>query len=106
MTNTKNEHVSSRDGGWTVRRENSLRISRLFGTRKDAMEYAGIIALNDGGSVVFHRSNGQFKEFRHGNEIHVRTHKIGPIITGTVEIIHPIVNNPWPIIETREETSR
>ena len=101
MTNTKNEHVAPKDGGWTVRRENSKKPSKIFADKEDAMEYARIIALNDGGFVVTHKHNGQFKGFKHGNEIYVRTHKIAPIITGTIEITHPIVNNnTQPVIET------
>ena len=99
MVNTKNEHVFPKGDGWTVRREGNRKFSRLFDKRKDAMEYAGVIYLNDGGSVIFHRRNGQFKEFKQGSEIHVRTHKIAPLITGTIEITHPIVNNTSPITE-------
>lgn len=100
MINTKNEHVYHVKGEWMVRREGSKKIFRLFGHKRDAIEYASIIASNDGGSVVSHKKNGQFKKFKHANEIHVRTHKIGPLITGTIEIIHPIVNNTQPVIET------
>jgi hypothetical protein len=100
MTNTKNEHVLPKKGEWAVRREGSKKISRLFGNKKDAIEYAGIIALNDGGSVITHKYNGQFKNFKHGNEVYIRTHKIAPIITGTIEMIHPIANNTQPIVET------
>lgn len=129
MTNTKNEQVFPKDGGWVVRREGSKKISRLFESKKDAMEYAGIIASNEEGMVFAHKYNGQFKDFRHGNEIHVRTHKIASIITGTIksprfvrgvnkfianlgsfqdkyartrvlDIKYPIVNNIDPIIQT------
>jgi len=100
MANTKNEHVSPKEGGWIERHEGSKKISRLFENKKDAMEYAGIIASNEEGMVVTHKYNGQFKSFKGGNEIYVRNHKIAPIITGTIEIIHPIVNNIDPIIQT------
>jgi len=100
MTNTKNEHISPKEGGWAVRREGNNKISRLFKSKTDSSEYAGIIALNDGGSVITHKHNGQFKNFKHGNENPVRTHKIAPLLTGTIEIVHPIVNNTAPIIET------
>ncbi|GEM_PF-1560425 len=130
MANTKNEHVSPKDGGWIVRHEGSKKISRLFEKKKDAVQYAGIIASNDGGLVVTHKYNGQFEDFMHGNQIHVRAHKIVPLITGTIEnprfarevknfianlegdqeskhsrmsvleIRHPIVNNIDPIIQT------
>lgn len=91
MASAKNEHVFPKDGGWIVRHEGSSEISRLFENKKDAMEYASIIAVNDGGSVITHKYNGQFKDFKHGNEIIVRTHKIAPIITGTIELEQPIM---------------
>lgn len=101
MANQKNEHVFPNKGEWKVRREGSRKTSRLFESRKDAMEYAGIIASNEGGSVVSHKHNGQFKEFKYGSEIHVRGHKIAPLITETIEIMHSIVNNKEPTIEMR-----
>ncbi len=101
MASTRNEHVFPREKGWIVRREGSKKTSRLFGYRKDAMEYAGILASNDGGFVISHKYNGQFKEFKNGNRIYVRKHSIAPLLSGTTEIMHPIINNVWPIIETR-----
>ena len=83
-----------------VRREGTKKTFKFFENKEDAMEYAGILALNDGGSIITHKYNGQFKDFKNGNEIYVRRHKIGPIITGTIEIKHPIVNNTQPIVET------
>jgi len=100
MANTKNEHVASKESEWIVRREGSKKISGLFKKKQDAMEYASVIALNDGGSVIAHKHNGQFKRFKQGNETYVRTHKIAPLITGTVEMRHPIVNNTQHRIKT------
>ena len=67
MANTKNEHVFPNGRGWMVRREGSTKTSRLFRKRKEAVEYAGIVALHDGGSVVSHKHNGQFKGFTQGS---------------------------------------
>lgn len=100
MANLKNEHVFPKERGWVVRREGSKKISRFSENKRDAMEYAGIIALNDGGSVVTHKYNGQFRDFKNGNEIPIRNHKIAPILTGTIEIIPPIVNNTQQVVET------
>lgn len=91
MANIKNEHVFPKKSRWIVRREGSKKISKLFENKKDAMEYASIIALNDSGSVITHKYNGQFKDFKHGDEIQVRTHKIAPIITGTIEMTPPLI---------------
>jgi len=102
MVNTNNEHVSPKKGGWIVRREGSSKSSKLFGKKNEATEYASIIASMDGGSVVSHKYNGQFKKFINGNEIEeVRNHKIASLITGTIEIEHPITNSVSPVIEMR-----
>ena len=90
MVNIKNEHVFPKEWGWIVRREGSKHSSRLFKNKKDALEYAGIIALNDGGSVITHGRNGQFKNFKNGYEIYVRKHKVAPLITGTIELAQPM----------------
>jgi len=100
MVNSKNEHVFPKDGGWIVKREASKKVPRLFENKEDAIEYAGMTALNNGGSVVTHKYNGQFKNFKNGNEIFIQTNKIVPTTVRTIEIIHPIVNNTQPIVET------
>ena len=88
---SKKESVFHKKGKWRVIREGSNKTSKLFKTKKDAMKYASIIASKDGSSVV--------ENFKYGNEIYVEPHKIGPIITGTIEIAHPIVNNTEPVIQ-------
>ena len=99
----KNEHVVPRKKAWAVRREGSEKVSKLFITQSEAMDYAGRIAKKDDVSMVVHKHNGEFKNFTHGYEIHIKVHKILPII-GPIEevqvISFPIVNNTEPIIET------
>ena len=100
MVKAKNQHVFPRDGGWIVRREGTKKTFKFFVEKEDAMEYAGIIALNDGGSIITHKYNGQFKNFKQGNGIYIKTDKRVPRIKQTIEIKHPIVNNTQPIVET------
>ncbi|NCN99383.1 hypothetical protein COU62_01945 [Candidatus Pacearchaeota archaeon CG10_big_fil_rev_8_21_14_0_10_35_219] len=100
MIKVKNEHVFPKDGGWMVRHEGMKKTFRFFEIKEDAMEYAGIMAINNGSFVVTHKYNGQFKEFRKGNEIIARIHEKIPRITDIIEIKHPIVNNTQPIVET------
>ena len=103
MTKQKNEHVVPRNEGWAVRREGSDKVSKLFDTQSEAMDYAGRIAKNDDVSMVVHKHNGEFKTFTHGYEIHVRMQKVLPMIqlTDEVQLISfPIVNNTEPIIQT------
>jgi len=103
MIKHKNKHESSRKKGWAVRREGSEKVSKLFISQSEAMDYAGRIAKKDDVTMVVHKHNGEFKNFTHGYEIHIKVHKISPII-GPIEevrvITYPIVNNTEPIIET------
>ena len=106
MAKQKNEHVVPRKKGWAVRREGSEKVSRLFATQNEAMNYAGNIAKKDDVSMVVHRHNGEFKNFRHGYEIHIKVQKVLPEIVqiGELEevqlISFPIVNNTEPIVQT------
>ena len=103
MAKQKNEHVVPRKRGWAVRREGSDKVSKLFMTQSEAMNYAGNIAKKDDVNMVVHKHNGEFKTFTHGYEIHVKVQKILPIIE-TIEEVQlvsfPIVNNTEPIIQT------
>ena len=100
MINQKNQHVSPKDGGWIVKREGTKKTFKFFEDKQEAMKYANAITLNNGGSIITHKYNGQFKSFKHGNEIYVKKHKIDSRGTKTIQIIHPIINNLEPIIET------
>jgi len=106
MIKQKNEHVVPRKKGWAVRREGSEKVSKLFVTQTEAMNYAGNIAKKDDVSMVVHKHNGEFKNFRHGYEIHIKVHKVLPVTEPMEEfqevqlISFPIVNNTEPIIQT------
>lgn len=103
MTKQKDEHVVPRKLGWAVRREGSEKVSKLFVTQKEAMNYAGNIAKKDDVNMVVHKHNGEFKNFTHGYEIHVKVHRVLPVIEHMEEvqlISFPIVNNTEPIIQT------
>ena len=105
MVKQKNEHVVPRKKGWAVRREGSEKVSKLFVTQSKAMDYAGRIAKKDDVNLVVHKHNGEFKNFRHGYEIHVKVHKIPPEIAlvpmEEFQVISfPIVNNTEPIMQT------
>ena len=100
MVNTKNEHVFPKDGGWIVRREGTKETFKFFENKEDSMEYARKMAIKNCSLVVTHKYNGQFKDFKKGNEIYVKTDKKIPRIKETPEIIHPIVNNTSSVVET------
>jgi Uncharacterized protein conserved in bacteria (DUF2188) len=91
MAEMISEHMFKKEDGWVVRREGSRKVYKLFETRKDARECARVMALNDCGFVVTHTDDGQFRDFRDGNEIYIRMYKIGPITAGATEIARPIV---------------
>jgi len=99
MVNAKNQHISPRNGGGIVRPEGTKKNFKFFENKEDAVEYAGIITSIDKSFIISHKHNRQFKEFKQGNIIYNRKHKI-PVITCAIEITHPIVNNTQPIVET------
>lgn len=73
MSDMKNEHVVPRGREWAVRREGGEKVSKLFETQKEAVEYAGNIAAKDDVSTVIHKQNGQFKEVKSGDETQAKT---------------------------------
>ena len=100
MAKAKNKHAHTNYRRRTASREQRKKNLKFFENKEDAMEYAGTLALNGRNYIATYKHNGQFKDFKHGEEIYVRKHKTAPIITKAVEIVHPVINNTQPIIET------
>ncbi len=100
MVKVKNEHVFPKDEEWIVRHEGKKKTFRFFENREDAIRYAKYLANDNCSPIVTHKYNGLFKKFRQGYEVYAGLHKTEPIASKTIEIIHPIVNNTHPIVET------
>jgi hypothetical protein len=59
----QDQHVVRREEGWGVKKEGGERASRIFATKRQAMEYARELTGKHGVCMVVHDSEGRFKEF-------------------------------------------
>lgn len=53
--------VPSPEGGWSVRKADSVRASKLFETQKEAVEWACKIAAGQAGELVIHKHDGTIR---------------------------------------------
>jgi hypothetical protein len=55
----KSQHVvPNRHGDWAVHRSGASRASRVFSSRKDALDYARKAAKREGSILYLHRNDG------------------------------------------------
>lgn len=55
----RNVHVVHSQGEWKVRREGSLRASRVFGTKRAAVDFGRKIGREDGVELYIHNMDGR-----------------------------------------------
>lgn len=55
----KSIHVVHSQGEWKVRREGSLRASKVFETKRDAVTYGRQVGKNDKAELYIHNKNGR-----------------------------------------------
>ncbi len=58
----KNQHVVPKDNKWAVKGEKNDKITKLFDTQKDAIDYARDIAKNQQSELVIHRKDGTIRD--------------------------------------------
>lgn len=59
----KNQHIThNSNGGWNVIGEGNSRPTKILSTKKDAIEYGRIIAINQGSELVIHGLNGRIQD--------------------------------------------
>ena len=56
------QHIVPRDGKWAVRKSGSNRVTRLFGTQREALEAARDIARKQGTVLYIHGLDGRISE--------------------------------------------
>ena len=61
MTKRRNQHVVPTKGGWAVRGAGSARATKVFGTKKEAVERGREIARNQGSELLIHGSDGRIR---------------------------------------------
>lgn len=59
---TKSLHVVPRGRRWAVRKTGSRRVTRLFDTRREAIEAARVIVRDKGGEVLIYGPDGRIRE--------------------------------------------
>lgn len=50
------------DGGWSVKKGGSSRVTRRFNTQKEAISYAKEVSKNQGAELYIHRRDGLIRE--------------------------------------------
>ena len=59
----KNQHIThNSNGGWNVIGEGNSRPTKILSTKKDAIEYGKIIAINQGSELIIHGLNGKIQD--------------------------------------------
>lgn len=54
----KNQHVVPSSSGWSVRGTGASRATRVFSTRREALDFARRIARNNGADLIVHKRDG------------------------------------------------
>lgn len=59
---SKGQHVVPRDGGWSVRKGGSDRVTRTFQTQKEAISYGRSNARSQGTELYIHGRDGRIRD--------------------------------------------
>lgn len=62
MKSKKNQHVVPIDHGWAVTGEHNSRKTKITATKKEALERARKIAMNQKTELVIHNKNGKISD--------------------------------------------
>jgi hypothetical protein len=55
-------HVIKRDSGWAVKKEGSVRATKVYGTKAEAVRHASRTAKS-GGQLIIHNNDGSIEEW-------------------------------------------
>jgi Uncharacterized protein conserved in bacteria (DUF2188) len=58
----KNQHVVPHPDGWGVRGEGNEKVSRVFETQREAIDYGRQQAMNQKSELLVHGRNGEIRE--------------------------------------------
>ncbi|HTG36062.1 MAG TPA: DUF2188 domain-containing protein [Thermoanaerobaculia bacterium] len=58
----KNQHVVTTDNGWGVRGEGNGRLTKVFETQREAIDFGRGVAQNQGSELLIHGRDGQIRE--------------------------------------------
>ncbi len=58
MSKKSNHVISSKSGGWAVKKSSSSRASKVFGTKEEARNYGIAISKKEGTDLFIHGKDG------------------------------------------------
>lgn len=58
----KNQHVVSHPDDWGVRGEGNEKVTRVFDTQHEAIDYGRQQSINQKSELLIHRQNGEIRE--------------------------------------------
>ena len=61
MSDPKDVHVVPHGDDWAARRPNTDRVSKVFDTQKEAIDYARDVAKRDHSELLIHNREGQIR---------------------------------------------
>jgi hypothetical protein len=65
----KSHHVVPKNGDWAVRPSQSDRVSRIFDTKREAVDWGRDISRRQNTELIIHDKTGQFQQRdSHGND--------------------------------------
>ena len=57
-------HVIKWGNGWAVAKEGTIKVSRVYDTKVEAVEYATTKVAKSGGDVIIHNKDGAVQEWK------------------------------------------
>ena len=64
-----NQHVIPEDGGWAVRKQGAARVTKVFNTQNEAVQFARTLAKKNSGELFIHKADGTIRDRKsYGND--------------------------------------
>ncbi len=57
-----NQHVVPKDGGWAVRKQGAAKITKVFNTQNEAVQFARNVAKKNSGELFIHKADGTIRD--------------------------------------------
>lgn len=58
----KSQHVVPKDGGWAVRKQGAVKVTKVFSTQSDAVQFARNVAKKQSGELFIHKADGTIRD--------------------------------------------
>ncbi len=57
-----NQHVVPKDRGWAVRKQGSVKATKIFKTQTEAVKFARVVAKKNSGELFIHKADGTIRD--------------------------------------------